>query len=76
MLAPAVLLYDPAPAPGSWGGGGAVVRLLPLLSKWSMMDVMLVALLTVAARTSGVTSAFTQAGLWFHAASAIVSGLL
>lgn len=48
-----------------------VSRWLPLLSKWSMMDVMLVALVIVAAKTSGVADAFTQPGLWFYAGSAL-----
>ncbi|MCR9136254.1 MAG: paraquat-inducible protein A [Alphaproteobacteria bacterium] len=50
---------------------GLVSALLPVLSKWSMMDVMLVALVIVAAKTSGVADAFTQPGLWFYAASAL-----
>ncbi len=33
-------------------------------------------LLIVAAKTSGMASAFTQPGLWFYAASAIMTGLL
>ncbi len=49
----------------------SATRWLPLLSKWSMMDVMLVALVIVAAKTSGVADAFTQPGLWFYAASAL-----
>jgi paraquat-inducible protein A len=53
-----------------------IARLLPILGKWSMMDVMLVALVIVAAKTSGMASAFTQPGLWFYAASAIMTGLL
>ena len=55
---------------------GWMTRLLPVLGKWSMMDVMLVALVIVAAKTSGMASAFTQPGLWFYAASAIMTGLL
>lgn len=51
-------------------------RLLPLLARWSMVDVMLVALVIFAAKTSGVAEAFTQPGLWFYAASAIMTGLL
>lgn len=73
MLATAIFLYGIEPGAR---GSGAVERLLPLLSKWSMMDVMLVALLIFAAKTSGVASAFTQPGLWFYAASAIASGVL
>lgn len=51
---------------------GPLSNLIPLLSKWSMMDVLLVALVIVAAKTSGVANAFTQPGLWFYAASALV----
>lgn len=58
------------------GNANWLARLLPVLGKWSMMDVMLVALVIVAAKTSGMASAFTQPGLWFYAASAIMTGLL
>ena len=51
---------------------GPLSNFIPLLSKWSMMDVLLVALVIVAAKTSGVADAFTQPGLWFYAASALV----
>ena len=61
----------PADGKANW-----LARLLPVLGKWSMMDVMLVALVIVAAKTSGMASAFTQPGLWFYAASAIMTGLL
>lgn len=67
-----VVMMEAADARG--GGrrrGGAFDRLLPILSKWSMMDVLLVALIIVAAKTSGVADAFTQPGLWFYAASAL-----
>jgi len=66
-----------ATAPAQSGGReNWIARLLPILGKWSMMDVMLVALVIVAAKTSGMASAFTQPGLWFYAASAIMTGLL
>jgi paraquat-inducible protein A len=39
------------------------------LSKWSMLDVVLVALVIFAAKTSGLATAFTQPGLWFFAGS-------
>lgn len=67
-----------ATVPAQVGGRKAnwVARLLPVLGKWSMMDVMLVALVIVAAKTSGMASAFTQPGLWFYAASAIMTGVL
>jgi paraquat-inducible protein A len=48
-----------------------VRRLVPVMSKWSMMDVLLVALVIVAAKTSGIASAFTQPGLWFYAGSTV-----
>lgn len=51
-------------------------RLLPLLARWSMMDVMLVALVIFAAKTSGMAEAFTQPGLWFYAGSAVMTGIL
>lgn len=44
-------------------------RLLGAVSKWSMMDVLLVALVIFAAKTSGLADAFTQPGLWFYATS-------
>ncbi|WP_426238916.1 paraquat-inducible protein A [Pararhizobium sp. DWP1-1-3] len=64
-----------APANGK-AADGMVARLLPLLGKWSMMDVMLVALVIFAAKTSGMAEAFTQPGLWFYAGSAVLTGLL
>lgn len=48
-------------------------KLVPVLSKWSMMDVLLVAIVIVAAKTSGMANAFSQAGLWFYAASALLT---
>lgn len=44
--------------------------------KWSMMDVLLVAIVIAAAKTTGLANAFTQPGLWCYAASAMISGLL
>lgn len=50
------------------------------LSNWSMLDVVLVALVIFAAKTSGLATAFTKPGLWFFALSVVltvaVSGLL
>lgn len=43
------------------------------LSNWSMLDVMLVALVIFAAKTSGLATAITQPGLWFFAASAVLT---
>ena len=36
-----------------------------------MMDVLLVALVIFAAKTSGLANAFAQSGMWFYAGSAI-----
>lgn len=77
IVFPAVKLVGIAVEATARDGEGALLRrLLPLLSKWSMMDVMLVALVIVAAKTSGMATAFTQPGLWFYAASAVLAGLL
>ena len=43
------------------------------LSNWSMLDVVLVALVIFAAKTSGLATAFTKPGLWFFAASAVLT---
>ena len=51
-------------------------NVVPHLSKWSMMDVLLVAIVIAAAKTTGLANAFTQPGLWCYAASAMISGLL
>jgi paraquat-inducible protein A len=61
-------------APGSESGW--FVKLVPFLTKWSMMDVMLVAVVIAAAKTSGLANAFTEAGLWFYAGSALVTTVI
>lgn len=48
-----------------------LARLVPVLSKWSMMDVLLVAIVIFATKTSGLAQAFTQPGLWFYAGSSL-----
>ena len=42
-----------------------------VIAKWSMMDVLMVALLVFAAKTSGLATAIAQPGLWFFALSTI-----
>jgi len=56
-------------------GNGAlrVPAWLRMLSNWSMLDVVLVALVIFAAKTSGVASAFARPGLWFFAASVVLT---
>ncbi len=46
---------------------------LSYLSKWSMMDVVLVALVIFGAKTSGVATAIAQPGIWFYAGAALLS---
>lgn len=59
--------------------GGAAHDLVPGwlrgLSNWSMLDVVLVALVVFAAKTSGLAAAFTQPGLWFFALSVVLTVL-
>lgn len=50
-------------------------RLLPHLSRWSLMDVLLVAIVIVAAKTGGIAEAFSQPGLWFYAGSALMAAI-
>lgn len=54
------------------GEKGWFARLVPILTKWSMMDVMLVAIVIAAAKTSGLARAFTETGLWCYAGSALM----
>jgi paraquat-inducible protein A len=57
-------------------GNSFLRRAMPHLSKWSMMDVMLVAIVIFAAKSSGLAQAVTQAGLWFYAGSALIAAVL
>jgi Uncharacterized paraquat-inducible protein A len=52
---------------------GRAARLLPHLARWSLMDVLLVAVVIVAAKTGGIATALTQPGLWFYALSALLA---
>ena len=70
------IAFEATAAADGKAAGGLVARLLPILGKWSMMDVMLVAIVIFAAKTSGMAEAFTQPGLWFYAGSAVMTGLL
>lgn len=56
--------------------GGLVHRVMPHVSRWSMMDVMLAAIVIFAAKSSGLASAAAQPGLWFYAASALIAGFI
>ncbi|MEE9375034.1 MAG: paraquat-inducible protein A [Rhizobiaceae bacterium] len=52
-----------------------IIKWAGVLSKWSMMDVLLVALVIFAAKSSGLAEAFAQPGLWFYATSAICGAI-
>lgn len=55
--------------------GSTLSRLLPQLARWSLMDVLIVALVIVAAKTGGLATALSQPGLWFYAVSAVVAAI-
>ncbi len=63
-------------SPKGDAAGGWIGRVVPQLSRWSMMDVLLVAILIFATKTSGLAQAFTQPGLWFYAGSSIMVAVL
>lgn len=69
------LIAISAEATGIERRSGLAMRLLPHLSRWSLMDVVLVALVIVAAKTGGIAQAFSQPGLWFYAGSALTAAL-
>lgn len=46
-----------------------------ILGKWSLMDVLLVAIVIFAAKTSGFASAFAQPGVWFYTISAVLTAV-
>jgi len=48
-------------------------RLIRPLSRWSMLDVLLLALVIFAVRTSGLATAASEPGLWLFAASVLLS---
>lgn len=45
------------------------------LSKWSMMDVLVVALVIVATKTSGLAKATAQPGLWYFTACVVLMAI-
>ena len=51
------------------------VERVSILSKWSMADVLIVALAIFAAKTSGLAAAATQAGIWFYAGATLLSAI-
>ncbi|QDG75776.1 paraquat-inducible protein A [Labrenzia sp. PHM005] len=57
------------------GGRSRSLALLSAVSKWSMLDVMLVALVLFAAKTSGLAAASLLPGLWFYAGATLATAL-
>jgi paraquat-inducible protein A len=58
------------------GHPSAVPRWMHMLANWSMLDVVLAALVVFAAKTSGLASAVSKPGLWFFALSAVLTAIL
>jgi paraquat-inducible protein A len=52
-----------------------IPAMLGALSRWSMLDVLLVALVIFAAKSSGVATALTLPGLWFFATSVVLTAV-
>jgi len=52
--------------------GEEMPRWANVLSKWSMMDVLLVAIIIFAAKTSGLATAISQPGIWLYGLSAVL----
>ncbi|WP_428674723.1 paraquat-inducible protein A [Roseibium sp.] len=57
------------------GGKTRSLALLSMVSKWLMLDVMLVALVLFAAKTSGLAAAAILPGLWFYAAATLTTAV-
>lgn len=74
LIFPAVkltLVFIAAVAPQTPLARSPLWQFAGTLSRWSLMDVLLVALVIFAAKTSGLASAIAQPGLWFYAISAL-----
>ncbi len=56
-------------APGRWIGW------LEFFGRWSCADVLLVAMVIVVAKTSGIANARMDIGMWFFAAAVVLMGI-
>ena len=65
------LVYIGAIAPTSTILLSKAGKWITALSKWSMMDVILVALVIFAAKSSGLATAVALPGIWFYAVAAL-----
>lgn len=75
LVFPLAKLFASFQAAFSVAGHGRYPAWAGWLAKWSMMDVMLVAIVVFAAKTSGFATAASQPGVWFYAVSAFCSVL-
>lgn len=50
-----------------------LIHLIAVLGRWSMLDVLVVAIVIVAMKTSGIGSALSQPGLYFFTASVVLT---
>jgi paraquat-inducible protein A len=55
------------------GGALSIPQWFKTLARWSMLDVLVVALVIFAAKTSGLASAAAKPGLWFFALSVVLT---
>lgn len=67
-----IMVFVSVIAPDTQLARSPLTKWAGVLSKWSMMDVLLVALVIFAAKSSGLADAFAQPGLWCYGASAIM----
>lgn len=58
------------------GHDGRLPRWFHAIANWSMLDVILVALVIFATKTSGLATAATKPGLWFFAASVVLTAIV
>jgi len=57
------------------GPGQRSLSMLAAIGKWSMLDVMLVALVLFAAKTNMLADASALPGLWFYAAATLLTAI-
>jgi paraquat-inducible protein A len=70
-----MIVFVTAFAPQTELAHSPAIKWAGVLSKWSMMDVLLVALVIAAAKSSGMANAIVQPGLWFYALSAVTGAV-
>lgn len=56
--------------------GKSIHQIIGQMSRWSMLDVLIIAMTIVALKSSGVANALSNIGLYFFVISIILSGIL